>query len=173
MARFKPLLFIVGISLVSAVTLRLLVGRIEQAMRPGAAAPVRPDSAEMDRRFVGCGHFRFVLDSLGYRTGQWPAEVDSGLAATRVDATFLARDGRILAAGEGSPGPELGDYRIVADTVYVRLGPQPGGFRARLGTVGDSLGGRLEASTRLEPMPVVGRLFLARPVPIPTACRSG
>jgi hypothetical protein len=173
MERLKPLLFIVGISLVSAITLRLLVGRVEQSMRPEPVVPDRPDSAEMDRRFVGCGHFRFVLDSLGYRTGQWPPEVDSTLAAARVDATFLAGDGRILAAGEGAPGPDVGDYRIVRDTVYVRLGPQPGGFRARLGAVGDSLGGRLEASTRLEPMPVVGRLFLARPDPTPAACRGG
>jgi hypothetical protein len=168
MHRLKPLLFVIGISLVSAVSLRLMLGRVGDAMRPEAAGPARPDSAELDRRFVGCGQFRFVLDSLGYRTGQWPAEVDSTLAASRTSALFMAQAGRVDAVA-GAQSRTVGDYRIVEDTVYVRLGPQPGGLRARLGTVGDSLGGRLE-STAGRDAAVVGRLFVARPATGASAC---
>lgn len=172
MSRLKPLLFVVGLSLVSAVSLRLLLGRVTESMSPQGSTQARADSVEMDRRVVGCGHFRFVLDSLGYRSGQWPIEVDSALASRRLDALFLARDGRIEAVEGARRGPVVGAYLIRFDTVYVTLGPQPGGLRARLAPVGDSLGGRLERSTRLEPAPVIGRLFLARPVPVPDGCRN-
>lgn len=173
MSRLKPLLFIVGLSLVSAVSLRLLLGRVSRSMSPPPAAASRADSAEMARRMVGCGHFRFVLDSLGYRTGQWPVEVDSALAAGRSDATFLARDGRITAVDDDARGPEVGSYLIRLDTVFVTLGPVPGGLRARLGPVGDSLGGLLERAVPRGNGPVVGRLFVAAPVPPPPGCSSG
>ncbi len=173
MSRLKPLLFIVGLSLVSAVSLRLLLGRVSRGMTPQPVAVPRADSAAVDRRMVGCGHFRFVLDSLGYRSGQWPVEVDSTLAAGRSDATFLARDGRIVAVDAEARGPEVGSYLIRLDTVYVTLGPVPGGLRARLGPVGDSLGGRLERAVTRGDGPVVGRLFVAAPVPPPSGCTSG
>ncbi|MEQ9568801.1 MAG: hypothetical protein RLN75_01315 [Longimicrobiales bacterium] len=173
MTRLKPLLFVVGLSLVSAVSLRLLLGRVTDGMNPAAVPPPRVDSAEMSRRFVGCGHFRFVLDSLGYRSGQWPAEVDPALSSGRSDATFLARDGRIVAVDGAERGPEVGDYVIRRDTVYLTLGAVPGGLRARLGPVGDSLGGRLQRSVVRGDGPAVGRLFVSTPVPPPSGCASG
>jgi len=173
MSRLKPLLFVVGLSLVSAVSLRLLLGRVTESMTPEPPAPLRVDSAELARRMIGCGHFRFVFDSLGYRSGQWPPEVDSTLAARRSDATFIARDGRITAVDGDERGPGVGDYLIRLDTVYVTLGPVPGGIRARLTPVGDSLGGRLERAVTRGAGSVVGRLFLGTPVPIPGACASG
>ena len=172
MSRLKPLLFVIGLSLVSAVSLRLLLGRMTESMQPQPTGPVRVDSVEMDRRMVGCGHLHFVFDSLGYRTGQWPAEVDSVLAAARTDAIILARDGRVVAVRGEETGPEVGTYLIRLDTVYVTLGAQPGGLRARLGPVGDSLAGRLERGVGVGPAPAVGRLFLARPVPVPSGCRG-
>lgn len=173
MSRLKPLLFVVGLSLVSAVSLRLLLGRVTASMNPVPVAAPRIDSLELARRFVGCGHLRFVFDSLGYRSGQWPAEVDSALAARRVDALVVAGDGRVVAVEGGERGPEVGAYRIRLDTVYLTLGPVPGGLRARLGPVGDSLGGRLERAVVRGEGPVVGRLFLATPVPAPAGCTPG
>lgn len=170
MSRLKPFLFVVGLSLVSAVSLRLLLGRVTQSMTPQPAAPLRVDSAELARRMIGCGQFRFVFDSLGYRSGQWPPEVDSTLAASRADAVFVARDGRIMAVHGPEGRPVVGDYLIRLDTVYVTLGSVPGGMRARMGAVGDSLGGRLERAVARGEGPVIGRLFLGAPAPPPAGC---
>ncbi len=168
MSRFKPLLFVIGLSLVSAVSLRLLLGRAVASLNPDpvSVGTARVDSAELARRMVGCGHFRFVFDSLGYRTGQWPDEVDATLAARRVDATFLARDGWVRAVIGPDRGPEIGDFVIRADTVYLTLGPEGTGLRARLAPVGDSLGGRMERAAGA----VVGRLFVGVAAPMPTGC---
>lgn len=174
MSRLKPLLFVLGLSLVSAVSLRLLVGRMTESLQPpGPTGPVRADSAEMARRMVGCGHFTFVFDSLGWRSGQWPAEVDPALAARRVEAVFLARDGRLVAVEGDARGPQVGEYVIRLDTVYVTLGPVPGGLRGRLAPVGDSLGGRLERAVVRGEGAVVGRLFRGTPVPVPAGCGAG
>ncbi len=161
MSRLKPLLFVVGLSLVSAVSLRLLLGRVAASMQPEPARPTVADSSELSRRIVGCGQFRFVFDSLGYRTGQWPLEVDPDLGSRRVDAIFVAREGDILPIEAGSPGAAIGDYVIRRDTVFLTLGRDAVGMRARLVPVGDSLGGGLEL--RRPPGAVVGRLFVARP----------
>jgi hypothetical protein len=161
MSRLKPLLFVVGLSLISAVSLRLFLGRVASSMQPDTTTPVAADSSEMSRRIVGCGQFRFVFDSLGYRTGQWPAEVDSSLARRRVDAVFLARNGSIVPVERTNRGEAIGDYVIRRDTVYVTLGRDAVGLRARLVPVGDSLGGGLEL--RRPPGLVVGRLFVGTP----------
>ena len=161
MSRLKPLLFVIGLSLVSAVTLRLFLGRVASSMQPDTTAPVVADSSELSRRLTGCGQFRFVFDSLGYRTGQWPAEVDSSLASRRLDAVFLARDGSILPVEGADRGAAIGDYLIRRDTVFLSLGRNAAGLRARLVPVGDSLGGRLEL--RAPPGSVVGRLFIGTP----------
>lgn len=173
MSRLKPLLFVVGLSLVSAVTLRFLLGRVSAGMSPDPAVPVAVDSAEVDRRLVGCGQFRFVFDSLGYRSAQWPAEVDGALSTARAEALFVAREGGIEALVPGAPRRPVGDYLIRGDTAFVTLGSVPGGLRARLGAVGDSLGGRLERAVAGGGGEVVGRLFLSTPVPPPLACGSG
>lgn len=163
MSRLKPLLFVVGLSLLSAVSLRFFLGRVAASMQPDTVGPIVADSAELSRRIVGCGHFRFVFDSLGYRSGQWPVEIDSALAARRVEALFLARDGAILPVDGSGRGPAVGDFVIRRDTIFVSLGRDGRGLRARLVPVGDSLGGRLER--REPPMSVVGRLFVASPPP--------
>ncbi|MEK9502830.1 hypothetical protein [Gaopeijia maritima] len=173
MSRLKPLLFVIGLSLVSAVTLRWLLGRVSAGMSPPAGVPTVVDSTEVDRRMVGCGQFRFVFDSLGYRSGQWPAEVDEPLAVERVEALFVARHGQVEALVPGGGRRSVGEYLIRRDTAYLTLGAVPGGLRARLGPVGDSLGGRLERSSEEGAGDVVGRLFLSTPVPLPLACGSG
>jgi hypothetical protein len=161
MSRLKPLLFVVGLSLVSAVTLRLFLGRVATSMQPQVAGPMVADSSELSRRVVGCGQFHFVFDSLGYRTGQWPTEVDSSLASRRLDAVFLARDGSILPVEGSNRGSPIGQYLIRRDTVFLTLGRNAAGLRARLVPVGDSLGGRLELHA--PPGSVVGRLFIGTP----------
>ena len=168
MSRLKPLLFVVGLSLISAVSLRLLLGRVASSMQPETVAPAAPDSSELSRRIVGCGQFRFVFDSLGYRTGQWPSEVDTVLGSRRVDAVFVAGDGNILPVEGGNRGAAIGDYLIRRDTVFLTLGRDAVGMRARLVPVGDSLGGGLELRT--PPGTVVGRLFVARPPVGTTGC---
>ena len=130
-------------------------------MQPQVAGPVVADSSELARRLTGCGQFRFVFDSLGYRTGQWPVEVDSSLASRRLDAVFLARGGSIIPVDGASRGAAVGDYLIRRDTVFLTLGRNAAGLRARLVPVGDSLGGGLEL--RAPPGSVVGRLFIGAP----------
>lgn len=170
MARLKPLLFVVGLSLVSAVTLRLLLGRMAASMQPQVAIPVAVDSAEVSRRLVGCGQLNFVFDSLGYRTAQWPIEVDSALAAARGAAVIVAQGGQLVAVGEAADRSVVGDYLIRRDTAFLTLQGRGAGLRARLVGIGDSLGGRLER--RSPAGAVVGRLFLAAPPAGLSGCGS-
>ncbi len=162
MHRLKPLLFVLGLSLVSAVTLRVMLGRVAASMQPEVVEAPLVDSAEVARRLVGCGRFHFVFDSLGYRTGQWPPEVDSTLSAARESAIVSIQDGAVFARSAGGPGPRVGEYLIQRDTAYLTLQGAGAGVRARLGPVGDSLAGQLE---RLAPAgAVIGRLFLTSAV---------
>lgn len=170
MNRLKFLAFVLGLSIVSAVTLRLLLDPLLRERSPEPAVVVEVDSLEVDRRLVGCGHLHFVFDSLGYRSGQWPVEVDDELAARRLDALVRAHEGEVVAVFDDAPSRRVGEYRIRTDTADVTLGQPPGGLRARLGAVGDSLGGVLERATADGGWAVVGRLFLSTPVPPPAAC---
>lgn len=172
MSRLKPLFFVLGLSLVSAVSLRLLLGHMAAGMNPAPVVQVPVDSAEMARRMVGCGHLRFVFDSLGYRSGQWPEEVDPELAAARADAVFHASESTLTAIIDGARGRVVGEYLVRGDTAYLTLGDVPGGLRSRLAPVGDSLGGLLERAAPGGTGPVIGRLFLSTPVPPPPGCAA-
>lgn len=192
MNRLKGLAFVVVLSLISAVSLRLLLERATTAMAPPARdGRIEITAAEIERRFVGCGAFVFAFDSLGYTSRQWPVAVAGGTPAANARAVFLARGGEIAAVASDSIGPTLGSYTLSDDHVEVSLGGD-GVISARLAPLGDSLGGPLSMRRRpagdpsqgagsgrdagsgggaaATPLSVVGRVFLTTPVPRPAAC---
>lgn len=172
MNRLKGLAFVIVLSLVSAVTLRLLLDRATRAMGSGGGPPQPQVTAlEVERRFVGCGAFRFAFDSLGYSSRQWPLEVAGGTPAANAAAVFLARSGELLPVLGERLGAPLGSYALVGVEVHVALGPDTA-LLAVLGPRGDSLAGTvaLRRRDRGGALLPVGRVFLETPVPRPAAC---
>lgn len=174
MQRAKGLAFVIVLSLVSAVSLRLLLGRATTAMDGGrgGAAPVLPvTSAEVERRFVGCGRFHFAFDSLGYSSRQWPISVAGGTVVANREALFVARGGAIVPVSGDTLVAPLGSYRVHDTEVRVALGPDTA-VLAVLHPRGDSLAGSVAMrgeGTGAVLVPV-GRVFLETPAPRPAGC---
>lgn len=182
-SRLKGFLFVVGLSVVSAVTLRLLFDRVSESLAP-PVAPAAPavTVAEVERRFVGCGRFNFVFDERGYSSRQWPDELVAEGPLFRADAFFVAREGRILPVLGDSLAAPIGRYEVrngAEPRVEVAFGSGAGAgapvLLATLVAQGDSLAGALyegavgRSSTEV-PAQATGRLFLQTPDPRPAAC---
>jgi hypothetical protein len=184
MQRAKGLAFVIVLSLVSAVSLRLLLGRATTALDPGGEGsggpPPRVTPAEVERRFVGCGRFHFAFDSLGYSSRQWPAPVAGRTSLANQEAVFVARRGLILPVSGDTLAAELGSYRVVETEVRVALGTDTA-LLAVLRPRGDSLAGSVALRGGVaraagdEPggeLLEVGRVFLETPVPRPPGCEA-
>jgi len=161
--RLKGFLFVVGLSVISAVSLRLLFDRVSQTLAPPTTpVAVTVSAAEVERRFIGCGRFNFVFDERGYSSRQWPEELVSEGPLFRADAFFVARDGDILPVLDDSLAGPIGRYRLVDATVEIDFGV----MAATLLPQGDSLAGPLTEGAG----PPTARLFLQTPDPRPAGC---
>jgi hypothetical protein len=172
--RAKGLVVILVLSLVSAVSLRLLVERATRAMDPQRIreqAPPRVTRAELERRFAGCGRFRFAFDSLGYSSRQWPSVLVAGTPLEHRPAVFVARGGRLVAVDGDTLAGRVGRYSVGDTAVAVHLGPDTA-LVAVLAPRGDSLAGSvaMRRPDRGRGVHPVGRAFLETPVPRPVGC---
>ena len=169
--RLKGFLFVVGLSVISAVSLRLLFDRVSQTLAPSTTPmAVTVSASEVERRFVGCGRFNFVFDERGYSSRQWPEELVSEGPLFRADAFFVARDGDILPVLDDSLAGPIGRYRLVDATVEIDFGV----MAATLLPQGDSLAGPLtegsDPAVDQSAAQPTGRLFLQTPDPRPAGC---
>lgn len=174
----KGFFVVIGLSLISAITLRYVLGRVERSLAPPPDIPgvTTPPvgAAEIERRFVGCGRFNFVFDARGYSSRQWPEELVSEGPLFRADAYFVARNGDIRPLADDTLGSAIGGYELVDTEVRLRLGPDNAPhFEAVLEAQGDSLAGPLrevrppgDGIRTLQ----IGRLFLQAALPRPVGC---
>lgn len=177
----KGFFVVIGLSLISAITLRYMLGRVERSLAPppdipGVTTPL-VSVAEIERRFVGCGRFNFVFDARGYSSRQWPEELVPDGPLFRTDAYFVARGGDVRPVADDTLGRAIGRYEFADREVRLTLGPDDAPhFEAVLEARGDSLAGPLrevrppgDGIRTLE----IGRLFLQAAIPRPAGCDAG